>query len=105
VEGYLRPEVLSGSVCLACEKAKATDHAHFPRAVGMGRSRKKVVDLPRVWMCRECHVNKQHAGHEQTIRTLIEKAPMYWRETGQWEQAKEIFEAWVSRRDYLRAVR
>jgi len=77
--------------CLVCQ-GPATDRHHFPRAIGMGRKRKKVGGLI-VPLCRVCHT-ETHAGHHTEV--LIEEAPGYWQAVGaDWEQT---FDTWVSGR-------
>ena len=88
--------------CLICG-APYPENCHWPEAVGMGRNRKR-VDLPIVPMCHVCHM-RQHEGHGPTIERLIRKAPLYWQATGQWDKAMPYFERFMTRREYLEAVR
>lgn len=38
------------------------------------------------------------------VEALIRKAPGYWRACGEWEQNREAYETWCSRRKYREAV-
>ena len=86
--------------CLVCGSRFQVENAHWPKAIGMGRKRKK-VHLPTLPLCVRCHEFGQHVGNEEIIMALIEKAPTYWQEHGMWEEARPVFETWLSRREYV----
>ena len=80
------------------------DAAHFPVAKGMGgRSKEEDDKLPRVPLWWECHV-ALHTGDRDMTARVIAKAETYWRQTGQWELAKPLFEAYLAKRAYLEAT-
>lgn len=85
-----------GERCLVCG-ARPVQDAHWPRAVGMGRDRRTVEDLPTVPLCTRCHT-AQHAGDRQVIEALTREAPRYWRRIGMWEAYREVYETWMARR-------
>lgn len=90
--------------CLIC--GRRAENAHWPLAVGMGRNRKK-VNLPTVPLCPEHHrlgPGNAHADGWVTDR-LIELAPAWWQETGQWDTARPLFETWLGRREFVRGTR
>lgn len=91
--------------CLACGRFPS-EEAHWPKAVGLGRNRRK-VDLPTVPLCADCHrlgPGNAHVGG-WVVDRLVAKAPTYWRQQGVWELARPYFEAWMGRREYLEAVK
>ena len=90
--------------CLVCGSHFQVERAHWPYAVGMGRNRKQ-VELPKLPLCVRCHEFGQHLGDEEIICKLIERAPFYWQEQGEWEDARPWFERYMSRRRYLDMVR
>ena len=90
--------VSDGECCLICGRRDSVEDAHWPRAIGMGRKRKQVGPLlPSLPLCSDCH-RAQHYGQVDVVERLIELAPRYWKRTGEWEQAREVYEAWLSRR-------
>jgi hypothetical protein len=90
--------------CLVCGSHSQVERAHWPYAVGMGRSRKK-VELPTLPICVRCHEFGQHLGDEEITRKLIDRAPAYWQEMDEWEFARPYYERFVARLEYLEAVR
>ena len=89
--------------CLICGSSYQVENAHWPSAVGLGRSRKKHPELPVIPLCSECH-KSQHAGDEETVQQIIERAPRYWTETGQMELAYPYYARFLARREYIRSV-
>lgn len=87
--------------CLVCEARYGLEDAHFPYDIGMGRRRKSVV-LPTVPLCLKCH-GLEHLNDPETIATLIERAPDYWRSREEWEFARPYLERYLARREYLEA--
>ena len=90
--------------CLVCGSTYQVENAHWPKAVGIGRSRKK-VKLPTLPICIRCHEFGQHMGDETITLTLIAKAPDWWRMHDEWEFARPWYERFVAKREYLEAVR
>jgi len=92
--------------CLVCECGRVLlQKAHFPIHRGMGgRSEEEDAKLPKVWLCLFCH-NRMHHGEPWTIARLIERAPAYWKEAGEWDVAQPVFETWLAKQEYLRAMR
>jgi len=43
-------------------------------------------------------------GDEEVTCKLIDRAPGYWMDMGEWEFAEPFFERYMSRRMYLEAV-
>lgn len=43
---------------------------------------------------------KQHAGDVDVMEVLVCKAPDYWRDMGEWENAEPYYERFASRREY-----
>ena len=81
--------------CVCCQKAKATDEAHWPIAKGMGgRSKAEDAKLPRLPLCHECHMAEHK--YVNVRERLIEVAPEYWRWVGKWDENREVFETWLS---------
>jgi hypothetical protein len=74
--------------CLVCNRSP-TDKAHFPRT--------KLHGNATIRLCREHHT-MQHAGDRNVMALLIERAPAYWKRTGQWEDVREEWDTWVSKR-------
>jgi hypothetical protein len=88
--------------CLVCGRIP-TDDAHWPIARGTHTQAERIL-LPVVPLCRVCHT-KQHDGNPEIIRTLMHKAPRYWREEGLWDVYGPRFEKWLDKRAYLEAMR
>ena len=49
--------------------------------------------------------DRYHDGSESVCDELIRQAPAYWQSRGEWEWARPYLERFVSRREYLGAVR
>lgn len=101
---HLMREIPTAPRCLSCGSHFQIERAHWPKAVGMGRNRKK-VKLPTLPLCVRCHEFGVHVGDEEITCKLIDRAPGYWQDMGEWERAEPLFDRWLSRREYLEAVR
>lgn len=80
--------------CLICGRTPADNH-HFPLTRRYGKS--------TVPLCR-LHHTEAHWGDVEVIELLIKRAPAYWMEHGKWEEAGPVFDTWMSKRAYRRAV-
>lgn len=100
----MRGRQIPGLRCLVCGDTWVELH-HYPKTRGMGgRSEESLAALPTVPLCTRCHDQFHHgAGYIQAA--LEEKAPDYWKASGQWERAKSLLEAYAERRLYLEAMR
>jgi hypothetical protein len=96
-------EIPTAPRCLSCGSHFQIERAHWPKAVGIGRNRKR-ADLPTVPLCRTCHT-KMHAGDRGVTERVVAEAPGYWQDMGEWDFAEPLFRRWLSRREYLEAVR
>lgn len=76
--------------CLVCHKP-ATDNHHFPRTRRYGTS--------TVPLCRECHT-AAHWARVDVIEALIDLAPSYWMREGTWDEHRDTFDKWLSKREY-----
>jgi hypothetical protein len=90
--------------CLVCGSHFQVEAAHWPFAVGMGRSRKKHPELPTLPLCVRCHEFGQHMGSKRIIQTIIARAPAYWRSVGEWENARPYYERWLGLRAYKQSA-
>jgi hypothetical protein len=98
--------MLRGEHCLVCGYHR-TEGAHFPRAVGMGRNRRK-VEGAKVRICPRCHrlgKDNLHRGSEAIVNALLERAPQYWALVGEWnEDRRQELDRWVSYRQHKLAL-
>lgn len=74
--------------CLVCNRSPS-EEAHWPRTRRYGDA-----TIPMCWI----HHAMQHAGDRNVMALLIERAPAYWVRTGQWDDVREEWDTWVSKR-------